>query len=113
MEAGAAWERLQRERDMIAGLALVTIQQEIQHLTEEQEAENRKKEELEKSLHSLELTLSSLHSQTDSVRLRVAVLRANLQLMTETQTISVMTVIVLISVNSRINSLLYGISKSL
>ena len=104
MEARTTWERLQREREMIAGLALVSIQQE---------AENQKKEELEKSLHSLELTLNSLHSQTDSVRLRVAVLRANLQLMTETQTISVMTVIVVISVNSRINSLLYGISKSL
>ena len=113
MEARTTWERLQREREMIAGLALVSIQQEIRYLTEKQEAENQKKEELEKSLHSLELTLNSLHSQTDSVRLRVAVLRANLQLMTETHTISVMTVIVVISVNSRINSLLYGISKSL
>lgn len=113
MDAETILEKLQREREMIEGLGLVEIQQEIQSLTEKLEVETQKKEELETSLHSLELTLNSLHAQTDSVRLRIAVLKANLQLMTETKAISAMTVIIMILVYRRINSILYGINKSL
>ena len=84
---------------------LVSMQRDIQIMIERQTEENKRKNELEKTLRETEVGLNKLHSQTDSIRLRISVLTNNIQLREETQTLSNMIVISIISINIRINSI--------
>lgn len=96
---------IQREKEAILNLNLVSMQRDIQIMIERQTEENKRKNELEKTLRETEVGLNTLHSQTDSIRLRISVLTNNIQLREETQTLSNMIVISIISINIRINSI--------